>query len=187
MRHFIGIDLGTTNSAICSFDGSATRVWKSPEQSDVTPSAIYVDRHGHRFYGRRAYDMAPADEKNAATLFKRYLGTSMKFTLEASGEELTPEECSAEILRLLYGYLPREWQEDSETVTVITVPAAFNQMKKDATLQAAQLAGIECRGRASGGNLRARNGGAGPCRGSEHRLLPDEFRGAGRSAVVYRL
>ena len=66
MRHFIGIDLGTTNSAICSFDGSATRVWKSPEQSDVTPSAIYVDRHGHRFYGRRAYDMAPADEKNAA-------------------------------------------------------------------------------------------------------------------------
>ena len=142
MRHFIGIDLGTTNSAICSFDGSATRVWKSPEQSDVTPSAIYVDRHGHRFYGRRAYDMAPADEKNAATLFKRYLGTSMKFTLEASGEELTPEECSAEILRLLYGYLPREWQEDSETATVITVPAAFNQMKKDATLQAAQLAGI---------------------------------------------
>ncbi len=139
---YIGIDLGTTNSAICSFDGENTRIWKSPEQSSVTPSALYVDRRGHRFYGRRAYEMAPADEKNAATLFKRYLGTNMKFTLERTGESLTPEECSAEILRVLYGYLPPEWQQQMDTVTVITVPAAFNQMKKDATLEAARLARI---------------------------------------------
>lgn len=39
---FIGIDLGTTNSAITSFDGKNTRVWKSPEQNDVTPSVIYI-------------------------------------------------------------------------------------------------------------------------------------------------
>ncbi len=142
MKKYVGIDLGTTNSVICSFDGADTRVWKSPEQNDVTPSAIYVDRHGHRFYGRRAYEMAPMDEKNAATLFKRYLGTSMKYTFAVSQETLTPEECSAEILRLLFGYLPPEWQSDPDTATVITVPAAFNQMKKDATLQAATLARI---------------------------------------------
>ena len=41
MRHYIGIDLGTTNSAICSYDGTNVRVWKSPEQNDVTPSAIF--------------------------------------------------------------------------------------------------------------------------------------------------
>lgn len=140
--HYIGIDLGTTNSAICSFDGSETRVWKSPEQSDVTPSAIYVDRRGRRFYGRRAYEMAPTDAANAATLFKRYLGTTMKFSFAHTGEELTPEECSAEILRVLFGYLPAEWQQSGEVATVITVPAAFNQMKKDATLQAAELAQI---------------------------------------------
>ncbi len=139
---YIGIDLGTTNSAICSFDGTDTRIWKSPEQNNVTPSAIYVDRRGHRFYGRRAYEMAPADERNAATLFKRYLGTSMKFTLERTGDTLTPEECSAEILRVLYGYLPAEWQNSPDTVTVITVPAAFNQMKKDATMEAARLASL---------------------------------------------
>ena len=142
MTHYIGIDLGTTNSAICTFDGQTTHIRKSPEQADVTPSAIYLDRHGHRFYGRRAYEMAPADEKNAATLFKRYLGTSMKYTLAASGETLTPEDCSAEILRLLFSYLPEEWRSGGETATVITVPAAFNQMKKDATLQAAEAAGI---------------------------------------------
>ena len=142
MKRYIGIDLGTTNSAICTFDGRQTRIWKSPEQNDVTPSAIYVDRHGHRFYGRRAYEMAPVDEKNAATLFKRYLGTSMKYRLINSQEELTPEECSAEILRLLMSYLPVEWRDSPDSATVITVPAAFNQMKKDATLQAAEMARI---------------------------------------------
>ena len=142
MKHYIGIDLGTTNSVISSFDGTETRIWKSPEQNDVTPSAIYIDKHGHRFYGRRAYEMAPISENNSATLFKRYLGTNYKYTIASTGEELTPEECSAEILRLLFGYLPQEWQEDPDTVTVITVPAAFNQMKKDATLKAAELAQI---------------------------------------------
>ena len=72
MKNYIGIDLGTTNSAICSYDGENVRVWKSPEQNDVTPSAIFIDRRGNRYYGRRAYEMAPANDKNAATLFKRY-------------------------------------------------------------------------------------------------------------------
>lgn len=47
--NYIGIDLGTTNSVIATFDGKDTRVWKSKEQSDVTPSAIYVDRRGKKF------------------------------------------------------------------------------------------------------------------------------------------
>ena len=140
MKRYVGIDLGTTNSVICTFDGKETTVWKSPEMSDVTPSVIYIDRRGNRFYGRRAYDMAPLNEKNAAALFKRYLGTNMKFTLQ--GQEMTPEECSAEILKVLFGYLPPEISADPETATVITVPAAFNQMKKNATLEAAHLAGI---------------------------------------------
>lgn len=142
MKHYIGIDLGTTNSAICSFDGENVRIWKNPDQSDVTPSAIYIDRRQHRYYGRRAYEMAPTNEKNSATLFKRYMGTSQTFTLESAGVTFTPEECSAEILKVLFGYLPEEIRNDPETATVITVPAAFNQVKKDATLEAARLAGI---------------------------------------------
>ena len=142
MRTYIGIDLGTTNSAICSFDGRETRIWKSPEQADVTPSAIYIDKRGHRFYGRRAFAMASSNEKNAAILFKRYMGTGKVFHLKDSDISLTPVECSAELLRVLYGYLPEEIRKDPETVTVITVPSAFNQMKKDATQEAAKLAGI---------------------------------------------
>ena len=142
MKHYIGIDLGTTNSAICSFDGEKTRIWKSPEQSDVTPSAIFIDRRGNRFYGTRAYNQAPAAPDNSATLFKRYMGTNTKIKLRALQLEMTPEECSAEILKVLYGYLPEEIRNDPDTATVITVPAAFNQMRKNATLDAAKMAGI---------------------------------------------
>lgn len=142
MKYYIGIDLGTTNSAICSYDGSNIRIWKSPEQNDVTPSAIYVDKRGNKYYGSKAYNQAPYNPNNSATLFKRFMGTSTKIEIEASNLTLTPEECSAEILKVLFGYLPEEIRNDPETATVITVPAAFNQMKKDATLQAAKLAGI---------------------------------------------
>ena len=55
---------------------------------------------------------------------------------------MTPEECSSEILRGLFGYLPEELRNDPDVGTVITVPAAFNQMQKSATMQAAELAGI---------------------------------------------
>ena len=142
MKNYIGIDLGTTNSAICSYDGEKIRVWKSPEQNDVTPSAIYIDKRGNRYYGLKAYNQAPYNPNNSATLFKRFMGTNTKIDFETAGISMTPEECSAEILKVLFGYLPEEIRNDPETATVITVPAAFNQMKKDATLQAAKLAGI---------------------------------------------
>jgi len=140
MKHFVGIDLGTTNSAITTYDGKDTRVWKSPEQNDVTPSAIYIDKRGNKLIGKRAYDQAPLNPNNAAILFKRFMGTSTK--MEVANQSMTPEECSAEILKVLYGYLPEEIRNDPNTGTVITVPAAFNQMQKDATMQAAQMAGI---------------------------------------------
>lgn len=142
MKNFIGIDLGTTNSAICSYDGSVTRIWKSPEQNDVTPSVIYMDRRGNKYIGQRAYDSAPHSPDNAAMLFKRLMGTSTPVRLSAIGVTKTPEECSAEVLKVLFGYLPEEIRTDPETSTVITVPAAFNQMQKDATMQAADMAGI---------------------------------------------
>lgn len=142
MKNFVGIDLGTTNSAICSYDGEETRVWKSPEQNDVTPSAIYIDKRGNKYVGKRAYDSAPHSPNNSALLFKRLMGTSTPVELSAIGESKTPEECSAEVLKVLYGYLPEEIRNDPNTGTVITVPAAFNQMQKDATMQAAEMAGI---------------------------------------------
>ena len=141
MKLYVGIDLGTTNSVVCSYDGHETRIWKSPEQNDVTPSAIYIDSRGHKHIGKRAYDYAPHEPKNVATSFKRLMGTSTRIDLPAIESSLTPQECSAEILRCLYGYL-QQGADNTVTGTVITVPAAFNQIQKKATEEAAKLANI---------------------------------------------
>lgn len=139
---YVGIDLGTTNSAIASWDGENIRLYKSPEQHDVTPSAIFIDRRGNKYLGSRAYNNAARSPENAATLFKRLMGTSTPVKLPAVNLIMTPEECSAEVLRALFGYLPEELRTDGDTGTVITVPAAFNQMQKDATMAAADAAGL---------------------------------------------
>ena len=137
---YVGIDLGTTNSVICSYDGADLHLYKSTDQKDVTPSAIFIDKRGKKYFGSRAYDSAARSPDNAAILFKRLMGTSTPLRLSAVDVVLTPEECSADILRLLYGYLPAEIRNDYETGVVITVPAAFNQMQKDATMAAAEAA-----------------------------------------------
>ena len=144
MEHYVGIDLGTTNSVICTYnrDTRQTRVWKSPEINDVTPSAIYIDRRGSQFVGQTAYNAAPRSPDNCATLFKRFMGTTETIVLPAVNRTLTPEECSAEILKTLFGYLPDEIRNSPNIGTVITVPTAFNQMQKSATMKAAEMAGI---------------------------------------------
>ena len=142
MKQFVGIDLGTTNSAICSYDGENVRIWKSPEQNDVTPSVISYDKRGNKYVGKRAYDSAPQNPQNAAQLFKRSMGTKTQIHIDALGQDFTPEMCSAEVLKVLYGYLPEEIRNDESVGTVITVPAAFNQMQKTATMDAAEMAGI---------------------------------------------
>lgn len=139
---YVGIDLGTTNSAISSFDGEKIQLFKSPEQHDVTPSAIFIDRRGNKYVGSRAYNNAARNPDNAAVLFKRLMGTSTPVKLPAVNLTMTPEECSAEVLRTLFGYLPEEIRGDGDTGTVITVPAAFNQMQKDSTMSAADAAGL---------------------------------------------
>lgn len=142
MKNYVGIDLGTTNSAICSYDGENIRLYKSPEQHDVTPSAIFIDKRGNKYVGARAYNNSAKNPDNAAILFKRLMGTSTPIKLPALDLIMSPEECSSEILRVLFGFLPEEIRNDSNTGTVITVPAAFNQMQKDATMSAADAAGL---------------------------------------------
>ena len=87
---YIGIDLGTTNSAICSYDGESVRLYKSPDQNDVTPSAIFIDRRGNKYVGKRAYNNAAKNPDNAATKFKRLMGTSTPVKLAAVNLTMTP-------------------------------------------------------------------------------------------------
>jgi molecular chaperone DnaK len=142
MPNYIGIDLGTTNSVIATFDGVAPKVWKAPEQNDITPSAIYIDKRGAKYVGVRAYTMSLRDPENSAVLFKRLMGTNTRIRFAAAGLDSTPEACSAEILRALFGYIPEDARGGIDAGTVITVPAAFNQMQKSATMEASNMAGI---------------------------------------------
>jgi len=89
-----------------------------------------------------AYQKAAFSRENVALFFKRFMGTSTPIAIPAAGVFLSPEECSAEILRYLYSYLPEEIRSSEATGTVITIPAAFNQMQRDATSAAAESAGI---------------------------------------------
>jgi molecular chaperone DnaK len=141
MKNYVGIDLGTTNSAICSYDGENLMIYTSPEQHKVTPSAVYIDRRS-RYFGVRAYRMSAFSPDNVAVSFKRLMGTNTPILIPAMNLTMTPEQCSAEILKVLFGYLPEDMRNDQETGTVITVPAAFNQMQRDATMAAAEMAGI---------------------------------------------
>ncbi len=142
---YIGIDLGTSNSVLSTYDGTETKIWGERGSSLITPSAIYIvpkETTYATYYGRDAYNYSFIDQDNAATLFKRFLGTDEILHFKSAGIDKTPIECSSDILKYLLSFLPQDYKNEGLGV-VITVPAAFNQMKKNATLEAAKMAGIE--------------------------------------------
>ena len=73
---YLGLDLGTSNSAIAGYDGSELRLFKTAEGTDVLPSVILLDKRGHKFVGQRAYDRTMLSPGNVAQGFKRLMGTS---------------------------------------------------------------------------------------------------------------
>ena len=140
---YLGIDLGTSNSAIAGLrDGRAT-VFKTPEGTDVMPSVIYRDRRGTQVVGVRAYDQFMLAPGNVVHGFKRLMGTATPQRFESAGTSLTPEEASAEVLKAIVGYAALEAGAGAVTGAVITIPAAFNQMQSEATLAAAHAAGLD--------------------------------------------
>lgn len=139
----LGIDLGTSNSAIAAHIDGKLRILKTVEQgTDVLPSAIYIDRRKNKFYGHRAYERLFSSPENAADGFKRQMGTAWKKEFKDAGVTMTAEECSAEILRQLVAQARVECGEREITGAVITTPAAFNQMQIEATDKAAAMAGL---------------------------------------------
>lgn len=140
---YIGIDLGTSNSAVAGYANADIRVYKTAEGSDTLPSVIYADKRGHKLYGKRAYDQKLLSPENVASGFKRQIGTSTKIELKASKLSFSPEECSADILKQLLAQAYTESGEEEIYGTVITIPAAFNQMQSEGTIRAAKLAGID--------------------------------------------
>ncbi len=142
MNNFIGIDLGTTNSVIYVYNGTETKLIKIPGGPDVTPSVIFYDSRGKKYIGQAAYLQRPMHPKSCAKSFKRRMGEDYLIELSDVNLTVTPEECSVDILKELFGSLPEEIRNSTDTGTVVTVPAAFNQKARKATRQAAEMAGI---------------------------------------------
>jgi len=136
-----GIDLGTTNSALCRQYDRSNRIIPGPE-GELLPSAVHVRADGAIEVGQRARDHLRHEPLDTAIEFKRLMGTTEKKRFPASGRELTPEELSAEVLRAL---CDRAQAVDGEVprAAVITVPAMFQLSQCDATRRAAALAGLE--------------------------------------------
>jgi molecular chaperone DnaK len=140
---YLGIDLGTSNSAVVAMKGGETRIIKTPEGTDTMPSAIYRDRRGHQTVGVRAYDHCLLSPDNVVEGFKRLMGTDTPLRFATSGVTITPGQASTEVLRALVGHAMVETGASSISGTVVTIPAAFNQMQCEATLAAARNAGLE--------------------------------------------
>jgi len=138
---YVGIDLGTTNSAAAVFDGERVSVVRNAQGATVTPSVVRLDKQGRVTVGTRARRFVEQDPANTAAEFKRLMGTGKQIDFPAAGATRKPEELSAEILKAL-----RQDIADQLGVTVeravISVPALFELPQSAATSEAARLAGF---------------------------------------------
>ena len=138
MSKTIGIDLGTTNSCVCVYEGGEAKVIANPEGNRTTPSVVAFKK-GEIIVGDAAKRQVVTN-KDTVSSVKRLMGTSEK--VHVNDKDYTPEEISAMILgdlkKTAEAYL-------GETVTkaVITVPAYFNDAQRQATKNAGKIAGLE--------------------------------------------
>jgi molecular chaperone DnaK len=143
MPLYLGIDLGTSNSVIAGLVDDKIRIFRPTDGGETLPSMIYFDKRGHRLFGRRAHDQAFVNPENVVSGFKRLMGTNTPLAVPEANVSLSPEECSAAIIQQLLGQMENEIGKQEITGAIVTIPAAFNQMQSEATLRAAELAGLE--------------------------------------------
>ncbi|RKN06882.1 Hsp70 family protein [Streptomyces radicis] len=138
----VGIDLGTTNSAVAVLRGVHTEVIKNNDGDETTPSAVWIDRRNRLYVGRAARDRSERDPDNTCIEFKLRMGTAgQDKRFPASGRTLTPEQLSAEVLASLRADVAARLEQEVRAA-VITVPAAFGLGPCEATQRAAELAGL---------------------------------------------
>ncbi len=136
----IGIDLGTTFSAIATMEGGKPKIIPNAEGQRTTPSVVNVSKEGERVVGTIAKRQAISNPERTIRSIKREMGTSYKITID--GKEYKPPEISAMILQKLKrdaeAYLGEEIKQ-----AVITVPAYFSDAQRQATKDAGKIAGLE--------------------------------------------
>ena len=161
MSKIIGIDLGTTNSAMAVMDGTVSEIIVNAEGDRTTPSVVGYRDQNDRVVGKAAKNQAITNPDNTVYSIKRIIGRSFDETsserkdvpydisrgkdgrclINIQGEQLTPEQVSAEILRKLKTDAEKKLGEKIDRA-VITVPAYFNDAQRQATKDAGKIAGL---------------------------------------------
>ncbi|HEY1088408.1 MAG TPA: Hsp70 family protein, partial [Archangium sp.] len=139
---FLGIDLGTTNSAAAVFDGTQVHLVRTPQGGTLTPSIVRFDAKGNALVGAKARRMLDADPDNTRGEFKRLMGTQQLLEFPAAKKKLKPEELSAAVLKSLRADVQEQFGV-APARAVISVPALFELPQSSATSEAARLAGFE--------------------------------------------
>lgn len=144
----IGIDLGTTNSAIAAVKNGEIEIIKNSNGEEATPSIVFADKNGKLIVGSKAKRKTLDDSdiesaKNWRAEVKRLMGTNETITLPSYSSPLTPEQVSSEILKSLLSDVARRYPEVSLSSAVITVPAHFSTLQSEATKRAGDLSGIK--------------------------------------------
>jgi molecular chaperone DnaK len=139
MARAVGIDLGTTNSAVSVLEGGEPTVIANAEGFRTTPSVVAFTKDGEVLVGETAKRQAVTNVDRTIASVKRHMGTT--WTFDVDGKKYTPQEISARILMKL--------KRDAETYlgepvtdAVITVPAYFNDAERQATKEAGEIAGL---------------------------------------------
>ena len=162
MSKILGIDLGTTNSAMAVMEGSEPEILVNAEGDRTTPSVEGFRKDGERVVGKAAKNQAVTNPENTVSSVKRFIGRSFNETkaeqakvsykveagkdgrtvIDIEGKTYTPEEISAMVLQKLK--TDAEKQVGSPiSQAVITVPAYFNDAQRQATKDAGKIAGLE--------------------------------------------
>jgi len=162
MSKILGIDLGTTNSAMAIMEGGQPKILENKEGNRTTPSVLAIGKSGERLIGQLAKRQAVTNPENTLFSIKRLIGRSfneeevqrdiktLPFKVIASGQgvkvlmngkEYTPQEISAMVLQKIKADAEEKLGEKI-TEAVITVPAYFNDSQRQATKDAGEIAGL---------------------------------------------
>ena len=162
MAKILGIDLGTTNSAMAVMEGSEPEILVNAEGDRTTPSVEGFRKDGERVVGKAAKNQAVTNPENTVSSVKRFIGRSFDETpeeqktvsykvqkgkdgravIDIDGKDYTPEEISAMVLQKLKTDAEKQVGQPI-TQAVITVPAYFNDAQRQATKDAGKIAGLE--------------------------------------------
>lgn len=162
MSKIIGIDLGTTNSAMAVLEGGEPTIIVNAEGDRTTPSVVGFRKDGERVVGKAAKNQAVTNPENTVASIKRFIGRNYDETeseratvaynvvkgkdgrnmVQIDGHDYTPEEISAMVLQKLKADAEK-YLGEPVTEAVITVPAYFNDAQRQATKDAGKIAGLE--------------------------------------------